>query len=69
VVASLYFDNCFIPKENVTVVQADSKSMIQGFNVERIGNCNPARVAVGPMRSSWPKQHALTRKTIRPPAL
>jgi len=57
---ALYFDNVFIPPENVLLGAGGFKKQISGFNVERLGNAARA-VAVGRHAFNVAREHALTR--------
>jgi alkylation response protein AidB-like acyl-CoA dehydrogenase len=57
----LYFDNCFIPPENVLLSAGGFKKQIAGFNVERIGNASRA-LAVGRHAFNIAREHAKTRR-------
>lgn len=59
--AQLYFDNVYIPPENILLGAGGFKKQISGFNVERLGNSSRA-VAVGRHAYEVARQHALTRK-------
>jgi alkylation response protein AidB-like acyl-CoA dehydrogenase len=58
---ALYFDNVFIPPENVLLKEGGFRKQIAGFNVERIGNTARAR-ALGEYCFTQAKAHAETRK-------
>jgi len=62
----LFFDNVFIPKENVLLGQGGFKKQISGFNVERLGNSARA-VAVGRHAFNLARDHALVRKQFGRP--
>ncbi len=51
--SQLYFDNVYVPKENVLLGTGGFKKQIAGFNVERLGNSARA-LAVGRHASTWP---------------
>lgn len=57
---ALYFDNVFIPPENVLLKEGGFRKQIAGFNVERIGNTTRAR-ALGEYCFAQAKAHAETR--------
>lgn len=57
----LYFDDVYIPKENVVLEAGGFKKQINGFNVERIGNTTRA-LALGQHAFNVAKEHAETRK-------
>ena len=58
---ALYFDNVFIPKENVLLGPGGFKKQISGFNAERIGN-TARSLAVGEFAFNVAKEHAVTRE-------
>ena len=58
---ALYFDNVFIPKENVLLGPGGFKKQIVGFNAERIGN-TARSLAVGEFAFNVAREHALTRE-------
>ena len=58
---ALYFDNVFIPKENVLLGPGGFKKQIAGFNAERIGN-TARSLAVGEFAYNLAREHALTRE-------
>ena len=58
---ALYFDNVFIPKENMLLGPGGFKKQIAGFNAERIGN-TARSLAVGEFAYNVAKEHALTRE-------
>lgn len=62
----LYFDNVYIPKENVLLGRGGFKKQISGFNVERLGNSARA-VAVGRHAFNLARDHALVRKQFGRP--
>jgi len=64
--APLFFDNVFIPKENVLLGEGGFKKQISGFNVERLGNSARA-VAVGRHAFNLAREHALARKQFGRP--
>ena len=57
----MYFDNVFIPKENVLLGPGGFKNQIAGFNAERIGN-TARSLAVGEFAYNLAREHALTRE-------
>ena len=57
----MYFDNVFIPKENVLLGPGGFKKQIAGFNAERIGNTARSLV-VGEFAYNLAREHALTRE-------
>lgn len=56
----LFFDNCYIPPENVLLGPGGFKRQMSGFNVERIGN-SARSLAVGRHAYNIAREHALTR--------
>ena len=58
---ALYFDNVFVPKENVLLGPGGFKKQIAGFNAERIGN-TARSLAVGEFAFNTAREHALTRE-------
>ncbi|NVK20575.1 MAG: acyl-CoA dehydrogenase family protein [Methylocystaceae bacterium] len=64
--SQLYFDDVYIPKENVLLGEGGFKKQISGFNVERLGNSARA-VAVGRHAFNLAKEHALDRKQFGRP--
>lgn len=64
--AQLYFDNAYIPPENVLLGAGGFKKQISGFNVERLGNSARA-VAVGRHAFNVARDHALTRTQFKRP--
>lgn len=57
---ALYFDNVFVPPENVLLKEGGFRRQIAGFNVERIGNTARAR-ALGEYCFQQARAHAETR--------
>lgn len=57
----LFFDNVYIPPENVLLGPGGFKKQISGFNVERIGNSSRA-LALGRYAYETAREHALTRR-------
>jgi alkylation response protein AidB-like acyl-CoA dehydrogenase len=57
----LFFDNVYIPPENVLLGPGGFKKQISGFNVERIGNSSRA-LALGRYAFEVAREHALTRR-------
>jgi alkylation response protein AidB-like acyl-CoA dehydrogenase len=57
----LYFDDVYVPRENVLLPAGSFKKQIAGFNVERIGNTARA-LALGRHAFNIAKQHAEQRK-------
>lgn len=62
----LFFDDVFIPRENVLLGEGGFKKQISGFNVERLGNSARA-VAVGRHAFNLARDHALVRKQFGRP--
>lgn len=58
---ALYFDNVFVPKENVLLGPGGFKKQITGFNAERIGN-TARSLALGEYAFNIAREHALTRE-------
>jgi len=63
---ALYFDDVYIPPENVLLGPGGFKKQIAGFNAERIGN-TARSLAVGEFAYNLARQHALTRKQFGRP--
>jgi len=57
----LYFDNVYVPKENVLLPAGGFKKQILGFNAERIGN-SARSLALGRLAFNIAKEHAENRK-------
>ena len=58
---ALYFDNVFIPEENVLLGPGGFKKQISGFNAERIGN-SARSLALGEFAFNVAKEYAVTRE-------
>ena len=58
---ALYFDNVYIPEENVLLGPGGFKKQISGFNAERIGN-SARSLAIGEFAFNVAKEYALTRE-------
>jgi alkylation response protein AidB-like acyl-CoA dehydrogenase len=58
---ALYFDNAYIPPENLLLGPGGFKKQIAGFNAERIGN-TARSLAVGQFAYEIAREHALIRK-------
>ncbi len=58
---ALYFDNVYIPPENVLLKEGGFRKQIAGFNVERVGNTTRA-LALGEYCFRQAKAHAETRR-------
>jgi alkylation response protein AidB-like acyl-CoA dehydrogenase len=56
----IYFDNVYVPAENVLLGPGGFKRQMSGFNVERIGNSARA-LALGRYSYELAREHALTR--------
>lgn len=59
--SQLYFEDCYIPAENVLLGEGGFKKQISGFNAERIGNASRS-LAVGRYAFETAKRHALERE-------
>lgn len=59
--SQLYFDDCFVPDENLLLGEGGFKKQIAGFNVERLGNSSRA-LALGRFAFNRAKTYALERK-------
>ena len=59
--SQLYFDDCFVPEENLLLGEGGFKKQIAGFNVERLGNSSRA-LALGRFAFNRAKTYALERK-------
>ncbi|MCL4765112.1 MAG: acyl-CoA dehydrogenase [Hyphomicrobiaceae bacterium] len=57
----LYFEDCYIGRENVLLGPGGFKKQISGFNVERLGNSARA-LAIGRYAFNCAREHALVRK-------
>lgn len=57
----LYFEDCYIPPENVLLPAGGFKRQIAGFNAERIGNTSRA-LAVGRHAYNVAREHARNRR-------
>lgn len=64
--AQLYFDDVYVPPENVLLGPGGFKKQISGFNVERLGNSARA-VAVGRHAFNVARDHALSRTQFNRP--
>ncbi len=58
---ALYFDNVYIPEENILLGPGGFKKQISGFNAERIGN-SARSLALGEYAFNVAKEYALTRE-------
>ncbi|RAI01890.1 acyl-CoA dehydrogenase [Acuticoccus sediminis] len=64
--SQLYFDNVYVPPENVLLGPGGFKKQISGFNVERLGNSSRA-VSVGRLAFNVAREHALERRQFGRP--
>ena len=64
--AQLYFDNVYVPPENVVLREGGFRKQISGFNVERIGNSSRA-LALGRYAYEIAREHAMTRNQFGRP--
>ena len=64
--AQLYFDNVYVPPENVVLREGGFRKQISGFNVERIGNSSRA-LALGRYAYEVAREHAMTRNQFGRP--
>jgi len=62
----LFFDNVWVPKENVLLGPGGFKKQMAGFNVERIGNSSRS-LALGRYAYALAREHALTREQFGRP--
>jgi alkylation response protein AidB-like acyl-CoA dehydrogenase len=62
----LFFDDVYVPKENVLLGPGGFKQQMGGFNVERIGN-SARSVALGRYSFEAAREHALVRKQFGRP--
>ncbi|EQB14303.1 acyl-CoA dehydrogenase family protein [Novosphingobium lindaniclasticum] len=58
---TLYFDNVYVPKENVVLGPGGFKKQIAGFNVERLGNSSRS-LALGRYAMDRAREHAVDRR-------
>ena len=63
---ALYFDDVFIPPENVLLGEGGFRRQIAGFNVERVGNTTRA-LALGEYCFAQARAHAETRRQFGRP--
>ena len=56
----LFFDDVYVPSENVLLGPGGFKSQMSGFNIERLGN-SARSLAVGRYAYEQAREHALTR--------
>lgn len=66
--AQLYFEDCYVPAENVLLREGGFKKQIQGFNAERIGN-TARSLAVGRLAFAIAREHARERKQFGRPLM
>lgn len=59
--SQLYFDDVYVPRENVLLGEGGFKKQIAGFNVERLGNAARA-LAVGRHAFALARDHAAERR-------
>ena len=64
--AQRYFDNVYVPPENVVLREGGFRKQISGFNVERIGNSSRA-LALGRYAYEVAREHAMTRNQFGRP--
>lgn len=57
----IYFEDAYIPAENILLREGGFKQQIAGFNVERLGN-SARSVALGRFAFEMAREHALQRK-------
>jgi alkylation response protein AidB-like acyl-CoA dehydrogenase len=57
----LYFENVYVPPENLLLAAGGFKKQIAGFNVERIGNTSRS-LALGRHAFEIAREHAMTRR-------
>ena len=62
----LYFEDCYVPAENVLLGPGGFKKQISGFNAERIGNAARS-LAVGRHAFETARKHALEREQFGRP--
>ena len=62
----LYFDNVYVPPEDVLLREGGFRKQILGFNVERIGNSSRA-LALGRYAYEVAREHAMTRNQFGRP--
>ncbi len=58
---ALYFDNAYVPPENVLLGPGGFRKQIAGFNAERIGNAARS-LALGQYAFNAAREHAMTRE-------
>lgn len=64
--AQLYFENVYVPAENVLLGPGGFKKQISGFNVERLGNCARS-LAYGQLAFETARQWAMDRRQFGRP--
>ena len=64
--APIFFDNVYVPPEDVLLPAGGFKKQIQGFNAERVGNASRS-LAYGRYCFNLAREHALTRKQFGRP--
>lgn len=64
--AQLYFEDVYVPPENVLLKEGGFKKQIAGFNVERMGNCARS-LAYGQLAFETARQWAMDRKQFGRP--
>lgn len=62
----LYFEDCYVPAENVLLGEGGFKKQISGFNVERIGNAARS-LALGRYAFDQAREHAAMREQFGRP--
>lgn len=62
----IYFEDAYIPAENILLREGGFKRQIAGFNVERLGNSSRA-VALGRFAFEMARKHAMDRKQFGRP--
>ena len=62
----IYFDNVYVPKENLLLGEGGFKRQISAFNVERLGNASRS-LALGEYAFRVARDYALTRKQFGRP--
>ncbi|MGE0715866.1 MAG: acyl-CoA dehydrogenase family protein [Alphaproteobacteria bacterium] len=62
----LYFENCYVPPENVLLPAGGFKRQMSGFNAERLGN-TARSLAVGRLAFEIARRHALERRQFGRP--
>jgi hypothetical protein len=62
----IYFEDAYVPPENILLREGGFKRQIAGFNVERLGNSSRA-VALGRFAYEMARKHAMDRKQFGRP--